>query len=46
MTSHSKAVIDACRPFAWKDKYPPTSALSQDEAQEIEAKWIAALRGS
>lgn len=46
MTSHSKAVIDACRPFAWKDKYPPTSALSQDEAQEIETKWIAALKGS
>ena len=39
VTSHSKAIIDACRPFAWRDKYPPTSALSPDEAREIEAKW-------
>jgi UbiD family decarboxylase len=22
-TSHSKAIIDACRPFAWIDKFPP-----------------------
>jgi 4-hydroxy-3-polyprenylbenzoate decarboxylase len=39
VTSHSKAIIDACRPFAWQDKFPPTSALSADEAREIEAKW-------
>jgi UbiD family decarboxylase len=39
VTSHSKAIIDACRPFAWRDKFPPTSALSPDEAREIEAKW-------
>jgi UbiD family decarboxylase len=39
ITSHSKAIIDACRPFAWHDKFLPTSALSPDEAREIEAKW-------
>ncbi len=22
VTSHSKAIIEACRPFAWKDKFP------------------------
>jgi 4-hydroxy-3-polyprenylbenzoate decarboxylase len=44
-TSHSKAIIDACRPFAWKDKYPPTSSLTQEEAREIAAKWSATLKG-
>jgi 4-hydroxy-3-polyprenylbenzoate decarboxylase len=45
LTSHSKAIIDACRPFAWKDRYPPTSALTKDEAREIEAKWGNAIKG-
>jgi len=39
VTSHSKAIIDATRPFAWRDKFPPTSALSPDEARAIEVKW-------
>jgi 3-polyprenyl-4-hydroxybenzoate decarboxylase len=43
-TSHSKAIIDACRPFAWKDKFPPASALTEDEARQIEAKWGSALK--
>lgn len=44
VTSHSKAIIEACRPFAWLDKFPPTSALSQDEARAIEAKWGDVLK--
>jgi UbiD family decarboxylase len=44
VTSHSKAIIEAVRPFAWIDKFPPTSALSQSEARAIEDKWGAALR--
>jgi hypothetical protein len=43
-TSHSKMIIDACKPFAWKDQDSPTSALTQDETRVIEAKWLAALR--
>jgi len=39
LTSHSKAIIDACRPLAWKDKFPPASPLTHDEARKIEAKW-------
>jgi 4-hydroxy-3-polyprenylbenzoate decarboxylase len=39
VTSHSKTIIDATRPFAWREKFPPTSALSADEAREIEVKW-------
>jgi 4-hydroxy-3-polyprenylbenzoate decarboxylase len=45
-TSHSKAIIDACCPFAWKDKYPPTSSLAPEEARAIESKWEAALKAS
>ena len=44
VTSHSKAIIEAVRPFPWKDRYPQTSALTQDEAREIEAKWGGTLR--
>jgi len=39
ITSHSKVIIEACRPFAWLDKFPPTSALSLAEAAAIEEKW-------
>jgi UbiD family decarboxylase len=46
ITSHSKAIIDACRPFAWIDKFPKTSALSQQEAVAISEKWRDALQGS
>ncbi len=44
LTSHSKAIIEAVRPFPWKDQYPPTSALTTDEARAIEAKWGAAIK--
>jgi len=43
-TSHSKMIIDACKPFAWKDTFPRTSALTQDDARAIENKWMPALR--
>jgi UbiD family decarboxylase len=45
-SSHSKAIVDACCPFAWRDKYPPTSSLTQDEARVIESKWGSVLKGS
>ena len=45
ITSHSKAIIEAVRPFGWKDKYPPTSALTAEEAREIEVKWGGAIAG-
>ena len=43
-TSHSKMIIDACKPFAWIKDFPPTSALSQDEARAVDEKWMSALR--
>jgi 4-hydroxy-3-polyprenylbenzoate decarboxylase len=43
-TSHSKAIIEACRPLAWADRFPPVSALTAEEAREIEAKWADVLK--
>jgi UbiD family decarboxylase len=39
VTAHSKAIIEACRPFAWRDQFPTPSALAAEEARAIEAKW-------
>lgn len=39
-TSHSKIILDACKPFAWRDEFPTTSALSQEDARAIIEKWF------
>jgi 4-hydroxy-3-polyprenylbenzoate decarboxylase len=39
-TSHSKIILDACKPFAWRDEFPATSALSQEDARSIADKWF------
>jgi 4-hydroxy-3-polyprenylbenzoate decarboxylase len=44
LTSHSKAIIDACRPFDWIDKFPALSSLSNDDTRAIEAKWGEKLK--
>jgi UbiD family decarboxylase len=44
-TAHSKLIIEAVKPFAWIDKFPTLSALSQEEARAIEDKWGKALSG-
>jgi 4-hydroxy-3-polyprenylbenzoate decarboxylase len=46
ITSHSKLILEACRPFAWIDKFPPASALTLDEARAIEEKWRGVLGGN
>jgi len=45
ITSHSKLIINACRPYAWLDQFPPTTAMSRSEAQAIEAKWLPVISG-
>ena len=45
ITSHSKAIIEACRPFPWRDKFPMPSALSAEEARAIEQKWGDKIAG-
>ncbi|MDB5508069.1 MAG: UbiD family decarboxylase [Hyphomicrobiales bacterium] len=44
-TSHSKMIINACKPFAWRKDFPPSSALSIAEARDIERKWGDVLKG-
>jgi len=44
VTSHSKLIIEAVKPFAWIDRFPKLSALSHDDARAVEAKWGAALK--
>jgi len=46
VVSNSKIIIDATRPFAWRDEFPTPSALEPDEARAIEEKWLAVLKGS
>src|SRR5256886_6906671 len=44
VTSHSKLVIEACRPFAWLEEFPPTSALSLTESRALEGRGGGALK--
>lgn len=44
LTSHSKMIIDACRPFAWTERFPKVSALSIEETRAIEDKWLKLLK--
>jgi UbiD family decarboxylase len=46
VTSHSKLIIEAVKPFAWIDKFPKLSALTHDDARAIEEKWGKILRQS
>jgi 4-hydroxy-3-polyprenylbenzoate decarboxylase len=46
LTSHSKMIIEACKPFAWADKFPRTSSMSIEETREIENKWNAVISGT
>ena len=39
-TSHSKIIIDACKPFGWTNNYPRISALTAEEARVIREKWF------
>ena len=45
-TSHSKLIINACVPFAWKERFPPTSALSPSKLATVREKWGKRLRSN
>ncbi len=40
----SVAIIDACRPYHWIDKFPPTTKISDKLLKETEKKWGKFLR--
>jgi len=44
MTTNSKMIIDACKPFDRLANYPHTTALSHADVRAIETKWGAALK--
>ena len=37
--TNSRAIIDACRPFHWRDKFPPVNSPPPDVMREITEKW-------
>ena len=37
--THSTAIIDACRPYARKDEFPPTIMSSPEELEGVKKKW-------
>ncbi|MBI4318658.1 MAG: UbiD family decarboxylase [Chloroflexi bacterium] len=40
---NSRAIIDACKPFEWKDEFPKEIAVSRELAAIIKQKWGASL---
>lgn len=40
----SRAVIDACRPFAWRDAFPAVNEITADQRAEVWRKWGHLLR--
>jgi UbiD family decarboxylase len=40
---NSRAIIDATRPFEWKDQFPAVSKVDQKTHDEVSAKWKAEL---
>ena len=43
--THSVAVIDACRPWAWREKFPPTNTPSPEVARRAKEKFGWLLDG-
>ncbi|MBI4293980.1 MAG: UbiD family decarboxylase [Betaproteobacteria bacterium] len=41
----STAIIDACRPWAWRDQFPKTTKTSPEVMQQVRQKWGQALFG-
>ena len=43
--TNSRAIIDACRPFHWKDSFPPVNAPTQEVARRAREKFGYLLEG-
>jgi hypothetical protein len=44
--THSVALINACKPWAWRDKFPPTNAPSPEVARKAREKFGWLLDGN
>ena len=42
---NSRAIVDACRPFDWKDDFPPVAESSPELREKTLAKWGEVLFG-
>lgn len=42
---NSRAIIDACRPYDWKDKFPPVAESSPELREKTLAKWRDVIFG-
>ena len=43
--THSVAIIDACRPWSWRDKFPPTNTPSAEVARKAQGEVRLAAGG-
>ena len=43
--TNSRAIVDACRPFHWKDDFPPVNAPTQEVARRAREKFGYLLEG-
>jgi 3-polyprenyl-4-hydroxybenzoate decarboxylase len=41
--SMGMVLIDACKPFGWKDQYPQANRVSDDYRTEIRERWKTTL---
>jgi 4-hydroxy-3-polyprenylbenzoate decarboxylase len=39
MSTSSRAIIDACRPYEWLDEFPKVNQFSPEKRREVRAKW-------
>jgi len=39
----SRMLIDACRPFSWRERFPTSNKFSAEKRKEVAAKWSHAL---
>ena len=40
----SRMLIDACKPFTWRDRFPMSNKFSPEKRKEIWEKWLAQLQ--
>ncbi len=34
-----RMLIDACKPFSWRDRFPRSNVFTAAERRQVEAKW-------
>jgi len=40
----SRGVIDATKPFEWKDRFPKTVSVSPELRQRVQARWADVIK--